>query len=608
MLLVRQREGDAAGAERLADRAAALYLAGRYADAIAPAGRALPWLVDGGSRATLLRALDILAESYLQMGLPWAARGAWLAASAVVGADDASPASMLPRIVPIFDRLRSVELELGRLAQSLAVHRVYRAAARMAIVDDVDLRELVDEADARYEVGLSQALLRVDTQGLAHLTTAPGLLDRLELLLARDALFASLGHEDRIPGLDDAPEELQFMEELVGLIGGPSIDSAALEPAGARRMKSRVLGVAINVTHDQGSPATEIAESLLGTLEALLATGARHEIIGWRPEIRILVRLGHFSPWPWRIRSDFSDDRAELELAYTDFDPAALTHSQQDRIRDHLRGLVARIVSFAYHIDELQTTLERLLGGERALDRSLNFGPSFVTAGDLMGKTHELGLRALMTGDEQAFEVRTRTLALPAPATRPSSLVSVPIDLATLPHDRMRIAHTAINIALWDAARWRGMYFATVDGVPPLIALGFEKPGPARRIWEGWEQGSSSLDDLLRVDIVTGVDVTRPNDYRVVISPNLAAAGDEAAVVIEAIRVHDMNPDDGQNLNRFRAAFDESQSAVLGILHLDSGPNPTGGTLLGSGAFNNIRIRSIGEIADDDAMAPFRER
>lgn len=605
---VQRRTGDMTAGELYTDRAVRLYLAGRYPDAIATAGRALPLLVGLESRQTMLRALDVIGDSYLQMGLPWAARGAWLFASALTGPDSSTTAASLPRLVHVLDRLRSVELSIGRLPQTLSVHRIYTAAAGAAAIDSPDLRDSIASADVRFEAALAYALMRLPPAALVAVSRLPDLLARQGLDVARSALLIALGREDEVSEtLGSVEETLDFLRKLRDFPEGPQLDAAQFEPSRTRKIRSRVLGVTIVAEHEQGSPGTEIAESCLGALEALLATGASHNIIGATPTVRLSIRRGHFTPWPFRIASRATDDEALIEIAYAQFDPSALTKGEQDGIRDALREVVTRVLARAFYLGPIAATLEGLLGDERALDRSLNFGLSFVTAGDLMGETHSRGLASLLDGTERTYDLRSDAPQWKPPIRKgPRSNRGDPPDLRTLRHDRMRVGRTVIDVPLWDRAQWKGLFFAVREAAPPLLALGFRDATAARRIWEGWTATPGELDDILQVSIVTDVNPKRPFDYRVLVTPNWQHLRDDdhdghVEVVFDTIRMHEMNTESDLNLQTFRNAYGQARVASLGIAVMPAGDVKLEGVrLIGSRPMSSISIRSFRDLSETD--------
>ena len=124
------------------------------------------------------------------------------------------------------------------------------------------------------------------------------------------------------------------------------------------------------------------------------------------PTVRLTIRQGHFTPRPFRIvsRADLAEN--EVEIAFADFNPSVLSLAEQDEIRTVLREVAIRVLALGFHLGQIEQTLEGLLGQERALDRSLNFALSFVTAGDLMRDTRQGGIDALLQATDSVYEVR----------------------------------------------------------------------------------------------------------------------------------------------------------------------------------------------------------
>lgn len=397
---MRQRTGDVTAGEMYLQRAVQLYRAERRAEAVTAAGRALLLLSAEESRGLLLRTLDLIGECYLAIGLPWAARGSWLMAASLAGPDAEGFGRDFPRLLIVFDRLRSVELRLGRLPESLAIHRLYRLVASVAARDDASIQNDVAEADVAYESVLANALLNLDAAA-AQLPKLPDFLASQNLPIARTALLYTLGHEATLPewlGVASGGER-RFLSNLRAAPGGVNLNVGVGRP-GDGILEARVLGVRIEAQFEGGSPAKETAESLLAAIESLLATTAGRGFFGFVPLVVIRVRPGHFTEFPWRVVDGADGDPTEVAVAQ--FDPSQLTTAQQGRVHEALVEAVARIVARGFHIDTPDQTLAQLFGEEGALARASSFTGSFVSAGDLY-EGLESGLDGLLSGEEVAY-------------------------------------------------------------------------------------------------------------------------------------------------------------------------------------------------------------
>jgi hypothetical protein len=214
-------------------------------------------------RGQLLRALDLIGEAYLAIGLPWAARGSWLLAANLAGPDVEGFGRGFPRLVVVFDRLRAVELDLGRLAESLAIHRLYRLVAAVVSREHEAARDEIADADVSYEMALANALLNLDVETLESLVRLPDYLANQGLPVARAALVHALGYDVTLPewtGLE-AGSEAAFLTSLRSADGGVRLRAGPVSGTGT--IETKVLGVRVVVAFEGGSPAKEAAESIL---------------------------------------------------------------------------------------------------------------------------------------------------------------------------------------------------------------------------------------------------------------------------------------------------------------------------------------------------------
>lgn len=603
---VRRRTGDVAAGERYVDRAAQLYRAARWPEAITAAGRALPLLYGEESRGELLRALDLIGEAYLAIGLPWAARGSWLLAANLAGPDVEGFGRGFPRLVVVLDRLRAVELELGRLAESLAIHRLYRLVAAVVAREHEVARDDIADADVSYEMALANALLNLDEQTFASLQLLPDYLASQDLPVARAALVHSLGYDVALPEWTgvEAGGETAFMTSLRSADGGARLRAGPVSGTGT--IETRVLGVRVVAAFEGGSPAKEAAESILGAIESVLATAAGRGVFGFTSIARLTIRPGHFTAFPWRIVSNGDDD--SMEIAVSSFDPAASTLGQQGQIQEAIIALLARVIDRWFHIDDLVPTLHNMIGAEGALARAASFTGSFVTAGDLYDGTRT-GVAGLLVGDEQAYP--SRGAAAPVVVEPSEERIRRPadldpdgpqFDLQSLRHDEMRV-DSVIDVPVWDRAGWTGLSFMMDFHRPPLAALVFTDLGAATTIWKQWNQwfGDRDASGRLRLSIVTDIDSGAPFAYRAVVGPSADLVPDgETKVVLSIARVLRMDPDSDENLRAFRADYERARGFWLGVSFVPPGGGITQLRILGAVRLSQARFVAARDITEND--------
>ncbi|HYI23163.1 MAG TPA: hypothetical protein VEX62_11050 [Candidatus Limnocylindrales bacterium] len=612
---VQRRSGELAGADLIAQRAVQLHKAGLYRDTIAVAGRALPLLYRHESREQLVRLLGLIGEAYARLGLLWAARGSWLLAANVVGNEWHATGAGLWQLLAATERIRWLELELGRLPQALASHRLYAGMRGALAATDSTAGEAYGERDADFDTQVGHAILNLGASALRSLTRAPDLLQALGLFHSSAALLYALGHTDQLPGemtsaLDDVDAYLSSWRDMDG--GIRADESSLYERQTGLVLNSIVLGMRISVIHDRGSPAVEIAESLLGALEGLFATGLAHGVAAVEPSTKIFVRAGDSSKWPFSIEGREVLGAPEWELAFATFDPSTLDAGRQADLKEAIRDGVMRIAARCFHFaDSVADVAEQLFGEERALDRSLNFTGSFVVASNVLGSDSVTGLAALHRGDEREYRYR-RSKAfseLPrAPRSRGdlgqgSERRGDPTapDLAMVRHDEMRVA-SVIRLPLWDRAGWSGIGYVVPEGRPPLMALLFQGATAAQEIWKGWEREFGALDhaETIRVSIVRKIRAEEPHAYKVIIAPRLDQdESRRSGVVFMLARIHEMTPSNDTNLRTFLEAFEAAGEYFLGVGELPPGSS----NIREASIFGAIRKANL-VVVDADQVKP----
>jgi hypothetical protein len=606
---VRQSSGNAAAGERLLDRAVQLYRAGRRPEAITAAGRALPFLYTEEARGQLLRGLDLIGECYLAIGLPWAARGSWLLAASLAGSDAEAFGRGFPRLVSVLDRLRSVELRLGRLPESLAIHRLYRIVATVVVRDDESMQDLMAEADVAYEAVLANGLLNLDQVGAASLVRLPDFLGAHGLPVARASLLLVLGRDAELPEWlhVEAGGERTFLAALREAAGGVTLKIGPTGRPDDGVLETHVLGVRVRVEFEGSGPERETAESILAATESVMATTAGRGFFGFLPEVVVRIRSDQVTSFPWRVVDGAED--VPIELAVARFDPSRLTMQEQGQLREAVVTIVAKIIARGFHVDRPDDTLMQLFSEEGALARASNFTGSFVTAGDLYDSV-KTGVDGLLSGQETEY----LPTGIEPPWMSPGSGKAAgnwraesrslrnPLDLASLRHDQMRV-ESIINVPVWDRARWTGLgFFIARDGLPG-VSLMFTDTAAASTIWREWHGmfGDEDVVHRLRLSIVTDVKPNDPFSYRVVVGPALESAFNEGAEVVFSIsRVHEMNPISSDNLRAFRTAYERSGGCHLGIAILPPKLDVAQSTVLGSLYLSRVRFVAARDIGEQD--------
>ena len=238
-----RRQGELAAARLLLKRGAEQLDAGNPYESIGTLGRALTRLYKHESRREMVRALYLCGAAYERVGLLWAARGILLHAASIATNEWWSHSRVTSLQAACYNRLKWVELQLGRVPHVLAWHELDRTMRR-ALVSKGYSREQMEEGEKDFDGIFGILLLRLDLWQLKAVERLPDVLDQLDLLASSIALRYVLGH------VEDFPSDLLAAgttpDELIARWASQPASEQLLEPSLENMQKlqlgSRIIG------------------------------------------------------------------------------------------------------------------------------------------------------------------------------------------------------------------------------------------------------------------------------------------------------------------------------------------------------------------------------
>lgn len=590
-----RRAGDVTAARMMLRRGIQHLDSGHAYDAIRMLGRVMGKLFKHESREDAVHALYLCSHAYERVGLLWAARGTALAAASIATNDYWTYEGLTPQQAACYNRIKWMELRLGRLGPMLAWHEL-DCVIRRALNDRGCKIRWVTQDDM-FDPIAGMLLLKADPDTLRDLTCLPDVLDATGLSMSAVALLYALGHENKVPselageGADEEGRRKFFRmwrdqpakDEL------PPVPKLNLTQT--IRLESSIAGCRIDMACRNESPCIELGESLLACVEALLATAMSDRIIAREPLVKVKINTGDFAESPFAFDAKDVDGRPTIEMQCRPFSPHKLSIAEQTKLKERLFEVVAHILTRAFVLEDPEALLTRLFRDDLAPQRALDFTTSFVVVGNVLGHDAKTSLDQWIDTkatnypllrtevwdrvDQEASTSEQQTARLtPAPADS-----EVPREIGDLNQVTHREIQTVslIREALWNEAQWRGVVFAIAPDsvVPPILALLFENTKAGMEIFQGWhdELGDVDAGDKLRIAILRHIRRDKPHWYRVVIAneraPDLVAEGVKHIVMVS--RLHTMTPDSSENLERFIAAYEKTGEYILSQAKLNHG-------------------------------------
>ena len=163
------RRGELHAARMLYKRGRMLLLADRPYAAIRSLGLSLlRRLYKHESRKDAVHALYICGCAYERAGLLWAARGSLLNAASLASQDFATYGEVTTVQIWCYQRLKWIELQLGRLPHALSCFELDQATKAVLTSKGIDVKDLEVNAD-QFDFAMAMLLLKTDFWELRQL-------------------------------------------------------------------------------------------------------------------------------------------------------------------------------------------------------------------------------------------------------------------------------------------------------------------------------------------------------------------------------------------------------------------------------------------------------
>lgn len=557
-----RRKGDVAGATVLLTRGRQQVEQEKPYEALATLGRALPKLYKRETRDLMVSALYACAAAYREVGLLWAAQGTLSFAASIAIDEYHETQSLTYTQAACYERLKWLELRLGRLPRALAWHEVDRSTAVALAIKEKDseaIREfLVDDVE-RFDSFCAAVLLSADLRSLAHMERLYDSLTELGLVRSAGALRFALGHPD--PELDEAvaakqgtsAEEyfLTWRNQYRDLLP-QSLDHGD----SSANWSALVLGCRFNATVQRTPPCVAIAEALLSALEAFLATARPGAVIPLAPLVRIEIGRGDELKAPIEWAFDQSDSVQVLRVKVSDFDPNVMPKEIQESAKRALLALLLEVVAHAFFVRDVESTMSKLIGDDRAIDRAVNYSHGFTSATKVLGVSAKLNLKDWSEG----------TTLLPLQRRESWEAVLQPLSEGDSASQAGRFVRhsdiwlpTTIRAQLWDDADWHSTLFK-IENNPdslPIIAPVFSNAVAARAIFRYWldEFGGEDTNEVIRVVLLRGIIKSNPLAYRLLVGHNPTLKSQANRLALAAVRMSTSSPRSAEHVDAFLEAY-----------------------------------------------------
>lgn len=584
LLLSQKREGRATSGRMLLTRGKQKLFSGNRYEAIRLLGRAQYNLAMRECRGELIATLALCASAYESVGLLWAARSNMLLAASQAFNEYWEDGTITIQAFACLQRLIWLELQLGQIPITLAWIETATLIAQALGFDKEAQEKFIKERETQ-DLVLGMLLLKTTFKDLQCLEFLPAVLENLGLHHSFIASLYALGYEDILRSEGWIPQEeneANVREFFNDWIAQPASQDVPDIPEFLVKDKvelcSRVLGCHVVAEVPNNTRSLLIAESILATFEAFLATSLDSQLFPHQPNIRFKIISSNAVPdvIDFQIKEEGGETLETLIEVKHSVNESYIAELNSESLGKKLTELIIRVIFKIAFVSNPEQYFEGLLRDELAFSRGLDFTNVAIAVWNILGKGPKLRLMDWKLSDSDKHFPPQRTNAWNnetvqnTPEERATTVLpnpgqgEPPPELKSVEHlkHRERRIFSLLNVHLWNNAGWNATGFAVIPNVyaPPLLTLLFKNGEAGRKIFEQWrnEIGSEDTQERLRVSIITEIDRDNPMAYRVLIGANpdwSETADQKGSQLILMSRINTMNPTDSKNLDRFLAAF-----------------------------------------------------
>ncbi len=539
----------------------------RFYKAISSLGKSLVPLYKEEERNGLVIALAHLSFTYEAVGLLWAARAAMLHAASYTTMDFHSKSEINKLQLLSYDRLRLLELRLGRVGYSLEWHQLNHIMNGQFIKSHEEKEKLLHD-DMFYGAQLGLLLIKTPEEVLPSLEFLPDTLMSMDLDLAAHALIYRLCGKKALPQvLLEKMNDQEIDEYFDSHFTQPSQAQLSDKPSfyinDEVELKSIILGTTFIVKTKNCSPNIEIGEYILASLEGFLATTVEMDSHGNKSVVSITITKDE--ALGIKVSHEVKKDGAvTFNITCGDFNPHSLKRSEQESIYKDMFDAVVNIIGHSISFRDAHTDLEKLFRDEEVSVRAFTFASPLVVQGNVLGYKPKRDIKEWITETNKKYEYNESEAGKikhdllkqlrDDPDERDEKDAK---DRKAIRHDQMENI-SIIEAHLWDEAGWEGIAYLVAPDEPPVLAVMFTNEDKAKAIFKNWQEllGKEDPENRMRVTTIMGFSKKNPLWYRFVISTNFANAEEsKGKLVLNAGRTHTMTPQSLNNLNGFINSF-----------------------------------------------------
>lgn len=500
--------------------------------------------------------------AYRGAGLLWAARATCAMAAASTVMEGEEDSTIPVSFVPTMKVWAWIALGLRHVPDFLfAIQMLNGALATLPLTDESKERVRNDIQELEYVFG--SIILNLSDDELAQLMALPNILEGLGIFMARAALLYALGYSEvlREDGSVPTEESDEGMVRMFDILASQPVAKQTHGPLvlngqARQSLSATILGMTVEIKFDGNDLLTVVAEVLLGSIEAFLATVIDQRVMPHTEKFKINLHLD-------AVISEPAIDISALDMTATVKWPMGVKltdFNQQAEIRKFFALASGHVLATTCMIDNVEALLDKLY-----IDEAVGSRMAMIAAA--ANSYHRVSSRSMsrlsdwQSAVQKNYPPRSRPQITCIDLKVPPDADDEEADFSKEKPPQMR-SHRAfsvrsvIDVHAWDKAGWKGiLYFQAGHDKPPGMAFMFEDETAGRKIFERWRErfGNRDENDDIHLSVIQRLIDQPATHYIVQVASKLPGREDfdSKGVILTTTRSLTMTPDSAVNLKQF---------------------------------------------------------
>ena len=507
-----------------------------YVQAIRHLGQCVVMFGKEETMSEYVRACGLLGVAYICQDLLYAGRAMLMRAASMLLHQIEIQGHADHLLITVLHELCKTSLRSGQIVDFLNFYHLRGALTNLN--PDFQDERLV-QMIAEEQNCLAVRLLADDVSNPVY-GMLPDILDRMELMLPLDMLYYRLGYHDKLSDdfnqlIKDTPHALKELRKKID--DGFFLYRNVLSE-GKAELETLVNGCRITVSCNNNEVLRACAEVLLAFIESLCSTMSFKDFVFATSHIH--VDVVEINEGKTAIEKGNSSSHYLFNVNTTELD--------EQQLWEVLSMYLALLFTQNAMAKDLVQLFEDKQAKERLMHRLSVLTTYQTDFKNVIGGQYKANIKDWKEDDDTEYKFRG------------ADDLSEPFNERKGKQACCTIS-SIIDYPLWDRAKWSGCgFFEDAQVGVPVLLFCFKGIDAGIKIFEGWAELFNQKQLNIRISIILHVDRKHPAWYRVQIGQDIESLKDmdmtKGRYVMQATRMHTMEPDNTDNIDRFRKSFE----------------------------------------------------